>query len=230
MAIVTTHVRGGARSPSGPDSGSETPAPTAAGSKNRPHLDPSERQPKDLFVPRKKLSHDVPAWVPDGSLYFVTIHCLQRATAQLTVPSVAEGVLESVAYYHRTGRWFARLFLLMPDHAHGLVAFPSGESMRRVVSDWKRYTARRDGIRWQRDFFEHRIRPGENWDMKSTYIRENPVRAGLIVTPMQWPWYMEARPDGTLQLGGARSPSGPGKQNEIRHDFRPVRRTGPTWV
>lgn len=221
---------GGARSPSGPKTVSATPGPTKAktGSESRPHLDPLKFLPKALFVPRKKLPHDVPSWVPDGSLYFVTIHCLQRATAQLTIPSAAEILLESVEHYHRAGRWFTRLFLLMPDHAHALLAFPSGEAMRRVVGDWKRFTARQAGVGWQRDFFDHRVRPGENWDLKAAYIRENPVRAGLAATSAEWPWFVEALPNGTLSRGGAGFPSRPRLRYEVPSRKRLVRRTSPT--
>src|SRR5437762_51521 len=107
------------------------------------------------FVPRKSLPHEVPPWVPTGALFFVTIHCATRDHDHLTMTATAESLLESVAHYHAAHRWFARLFLLMPDHAHALLAFPQPEKMRTVVSDWKRYTARHFGVGWQRDFFDH---------------------------------------------------------------------------
>src|SRR4051812_2254613 len=123
------------------------------------------------FVPRRILPHDVPPWVADGSLFFVTIHCATRDIDQLTSRETAEALLESVAYYHSQQRWFARLFLLMPDHTHALLAFPQIESMRDTVSAWKRYTARQYRISWQRDFFDHRIRDGDSWQLKADYIR-----------------------------------------------------------
>jgi putative transposase len=194
----------------------EIPVSSKALSESRPRLESLysddvsfETRPQARFVPRKQLPHDVPSWVPAGSLYFVTIHCRQRTAAQLTLPAVAEILIQSVIHYHSAGRWFARLFLLMPDHAHALVAFPAGEAMRSVVSDWKRFTARQTGVRWQRDFFDHRIRPGENWELKAAYIRENPVRARLVAGSAEWPWFVEALPGGSLQIGGARPPSGP---------------------
>ena len=143
------------------------------------------------FVPRKSLPHDVPPWVADGALFFVTIHCAIRDRTQLTEPPKAELLLNSVAHYHNTGRWFARLFLLMPDHVHALLAFPPHESMRKVISDWKRYTARHAQIAWQRDFFDHRIRNNESWELKAAYIRENPVRRGLSARADEWPWAFE---------------------------------------
>ena len=107
---------------------------------------------------------------------------------QLVEPPVARMLLQAVAHYHRFGRWFVRLFLVMPDHVHGLIAFPSQERMTAVVRDWKKYTSRVGGISWQRDFFDHRLRSDESWEIKATYIRENPVRKGLVTNAGQWPW------------------------------------------
>jgi putative transposase len=143
------------------------------------------------FVPRKYLPHDVPAWVPGGTLFFITLHCAVRGREQLTLPPVAAALLDAVAHHHAGSRWFARLFLLMPDHAHALLAFPRQESMSRVVSDWKRFTARASGIEWQRGFFDHRLRGGENWELKAAYIRQNPVRKGLVTCADDWPWRFE---------------------------------------
>jgi putative transposase len=140
------------------------------------------------FVPRKHLPHDVPSSVPAGALFFITIHCAARGAEQLTLATTAERLLNAAAYYHERGRWFVRLFLLMPDHVHGLLAFPPAESMRAVVADWKRFTARTAGVQWQRDFFDHRIRAGENWQIKGDYIRANPVRKGLAAHVEDWPW------------------------------------------
>ena len=134
----------------------------------------------------------MPPWVADGALYFITIHCAVRERPQLTLPPAAEMLMESAAHYHHAGRWFARLFLLMPEHAHALLSFPHAESMRKVVSDWKRYTARHAGVVWQRDFFDHRIRNDENWEIKAEYIRDNPMRKNLVMRRDEWPWIFEA--------------------------------------
>lgn len=129
----------------------------------------------------------------DGALFFVTIHCAVRDQPQLTEPSKAQLLLDSVAHYQNAGRWFARPFLLMPDHAHALLAFPSVEVMPNVIRDWKRFTARHGPVAWQRDFFDHRIRNDENWELKAAYIRENPVRKKLVSRADDWPWIFEVR-------------------------------------
>jgi hypothetical protein len=47
-------------------------------------------------------------------------------------------------------------------------------------------------IAWQRNFFDHRLRHDESLDEKVAYIRENPVRAGLIAEGEEWPYAMDA--------------------------------------
>lgn len=76
----------------------------------------------------------------------------------------------------------------MPDHLHALVSFPQVESMPQVIRSWKHYLSKHQHIRWQRDFFDHRLRSNESHEEKLTYILNNPVRAGLILTPDKWPY------------------------------------------
>jgi len=41
---------------------------------------------------------------------------------------------------------------------------------------------------WQRQFFDHVLRSGESYSEKWTYVRENPVRAGLVTRWSDWPF------------------------------------------
>ena len=67
----------------------------------------------------------------------------------------------------------------MPDHVHGLIAFPLDERMKGVVAKWKEYVAKKIGISWQRDFFDHRIRDVNSLEEKEAYILNNPVPEGV---------------------------------------------------
>jgi putative transposase len=79
--------------------------------------------------------------------------------------------------------------LLMPDHVHLLASFPeAGKQMQTVVSKWKEWTAKEIGIRWQRDFFERRLWREESLREKADYILLNPVRAGFVSRPDDWPF------------------------------------------
>jgi REP element-mobilizing transposase RayT len=41
---------------------------------------------------------------------------------------------------------------------------------------------------WQRGFFDHVIRSEESYDQKWLYVRNNPVRAGLVRSAEDWPY------------------------------------------
>jgi REP element-mobilizing transposase RayT len=62
-----------------------------------------------------------------------------------------------------------------------------------MVERWKRYAARKAQVTWQRDFFDHRLRHDESFIEKASYIRLNPVRAGLTVRTEDWPYVLEPR-------------------------------------
>lgn len=138
---------------------------------------------------RKRLFHDVPPWVRGTSLYFVTICTKPRRLNQLCVPKVGQAILESAAGYHEQQRWWLKLILLMPDHVHALMAVPIGASLPDVVRMWKGYQAKSHDIVWQTGFFDHRLRNGESEQEKTDYILMNPVRAGLVGTPEDWPYF-----------------------------------------
>jgi len=47
--------------------------------------------------------------------------------------------------------------------------------------------SRQLAVEWQQDFFEHRLRHDESAREKADYILANPVRAGLVARPEDWP-------------------------------------------
>lgn len=146
----------------------------------------SSSRPRHLTV---KLPHDIPHWIdPTQEAFFITINCRKRHENQLADPGVWSGMLESIQYRENRGDWKWRLFLAMPDHLHGIVTFPLRFHMRDIMSDWKRWTATKLGIEWQDGFFDHRLRSIESAAEKGNYIRNNPVRAGLVADFREWPY------------------------------------------
>jgi len=138
---------------------------------------------------RKSLPHDVPDWIdPTQESYFITINCTPRGFNQLAVNPVWESLVESIEFREQKREWKWRLILAMPDHLHGIVCFPNSFFMKKSISSWKRWFAKTHSIKWQRDFFDHRLRSQESAFEKAKYIRMNPVRAGLVSTPDEWPF------------------------------------------
>ncbi len=95
--------------------------------------------------------------------------------------------------------WFVGRFVLMPDHLH-FFASPSSEAKSRATwhKTWKSLSARRlaDELAivpplWQPDTFDHILRSGESYGEKWNYVRENPVRKGLVTRTEDWPWQGE---------------------------------------
>ncbi len=142
---------------------------------------------------RQRLYHSVPTWVDESAVYFVTVCCAQRGGNQLNQVETFAAMTAALEYYVISGRWWVEVFLAMPDHWHALISFPRDENMTDVLKDWKRYVAKRAGVKWQDGFFEHRLRTQESAEEKWHYIEQNPVRKDLCTRVEEWPWAWEAK-------------------------------------
>jgi len=144
-----------------------------------------------VTIPRRKpLPHEIPLWIdPQREIYFITINCKLRGANQLATDKIAEALFETVRHRQEQSLWWPHVFLLMPDHVHALISFPpSDKPIRLVVSKRKEWTAKTAGVRWQRDFFEHRLRHEESRREKADYILQNPMRKNLAASPEDWPF------------------------------------------
>jgi REP element-mobilizing transposase RayT len=133
-----------------------------------------------------KLKHDIPSWVADDAVFFITVCCKQRHVNSLAKPEVADKIRESLAHRQSLRQWWTIYALAMPDHFHTLFAFRQSMEMRKVMTAWKRFHTHHSQIEWQDNFFDHRIRSDESLDEKIEYIRHNPVRQGLVAQPEDW--------------------------------------------
>jgi len=143
---------------------------------------------------RRKLPHTSPQWVADGSKFFITINCEPPGKNQLCRTGTGEGVLDAVRFNHEKFGWDVVMCLLMPDHLHAIISFPSQPGMVTVIKNWKKYVAVKYGIEWQRDFFDHRLRDHHELIEKSSYILMNPIRRGLCQHPEDWLWIFRPTP------------------------------------
>jgi REP element-mobilizing transposase RayT len=145
---------------------------------------------------RKRLPHEVPLWLhPSREDYFITICCQQRGHNQLAKPPLAAALIDTIHHRNERQIWYVHLGVVMPDHVHLVVSFGGiDKPMQTIVSKWKEWTAKSLGIHWQRDFFEHRLRKEEGFREKADYVLANPVRAGLVDRPEDWPYTFIADP------------------------------------
>jgi REP-associated tyrosine transposase len=103
-------------------------------------------------------------------------------------------VMEAVLYGD-TARRIYRLdaFMIMPNHVH-VVWLPLQKLS--TIMDWlKGTTARRAnrilnrrGPFGQDESYDHWIRSGKEFNATIAYVERNPVRAGLVEGPEDWPW------------------------------------------
>ncbi len=98
-------------------------------------------------------------------------------------------------------------WVLMPDHAHVLFALETDEALPTVVARLKAVTAReanrvlhRSGPFWQGGFHDHALRTDESRERVARYIIANPMRAGLVEDPWQWPYWNSRWIDGPQDL------------------------------
>ena len=82
----------------------------------------------------------------------------------------------------------------MPDHVHLLVSGQSESSDAwAAVALFKQRTGfwlgkHRQGVCWQKDFFDHIIRRDEDLGAQVRYIAGNPVRKGLVRDWREYPF------------------------------------------
>ena len=90
--------------------------------------------------------------------------------------------------------WLVGEYLLMPDHLHFFCCprlISEGVSAERWTGYWKDRFAKRvpqPQWRWQDGLFHTRMRSDDHYREKQEYMRENPVKAGLVAKVEDWPW------------------------------------------
>ena len=143
-------------------------------------------------IGRKRPPHHWDHEVQGGSLrevYMITICCRERNSNQLAIPRVWRGIRETLIWRQAANHIVCDLALAMPDHFHALLSFVERD-MQSEIRSIKAWLAKAYQIRWQRDFFDHRIRSWECGKEKADYIRMNPVRANLVSNTVDWPYQM----------------------------------------
>ena len=151
----------------------------------------------DLVLPKRvSLDHSPVPWDHCPN-WFVTICTKHPKTNTLCLAETAEPLIRSFADYHRHGAWFIELMVLMPDHLHAIMSVPSKTNLSEVIRSWKRWSAKELRIEWQRGFFEHRLRSYPSANQKYKYVLNNPVRAGFVPCPDDWPYKFIGKRDST---------------------------------
>ena len=128
----------------------------------------------------------------DPPLWFVTFNTHNR-TPLLATPAV-HARFRKFANKAAARQIIVGRYVLMPDHAHLFVAgsrefdLPAWVRILRLSLS-SAVTAGRP--HWQEGFFDHLLRHDESYGEKWEFVRQNPVRAGLVVEADAWPYQGE---------------------------------------
>jgi REP element-mobilizing transposase RayT len=126
-----------------------------------------------------------PFWLKDGRIASCVVRALRKGECELR-------------------QYILHVFVVMPNHVH--VLFDPLVTLARITKGLKGATAReaneilgQTGKRfWQDETFDHWIRSAAQLERVQTYIEHNPVSAGLVRTPSDWPWSSASGRTGTL--------------------------------
>jgi putative transposase len=156
---------------------------------------------------RRRLPH----WELEGSTYFVTFRvqkglggvlCGRLEMGRLELGRLESlphtplaSMVEEALWFGYGGRYVLDAYVVMPDHVHLLVRPLADWRLGRVLQGIKGFTAResnrvlgRRGSFWQDENFDHLIRNESDWIDKFGYIHNNPVTAGLVERPQDYPY------------------------------------------
>lgn len=141
----------------------------------------------------------------EGDAHFVTFSCYRRRRLldHDRAKKIVMGVLNS-QLSQQAGRCVG--FVIMPDHVHAIVWFPKPDQINHFMKQWKqrsslqikqlfrsflsRYaeTIDLDEPIWQAGYYDFNLYTERKTEEKLTYMHQNPVRAGLVEKPVDWPW------------------------------------------
>jgi putative transposase len=128
-------------------------------------------------------------------LYFITFCAWQRKPI-LANPDIRASLVSFGASAGKRGIVLGR-YTIMPDHIHLFIAPGLEGDLSLTVQLMKRAlgaSLRKAGIDkpyWQPGFFDRLLRRSDSYSAKWDYVRENPVRAGLVKEADEWPYQGE---------------------------------------
>ncbi|MHB1033265.1 MAG: REP-associated tyrosine transposase [Pirellulales bacterium] len=136
---------------------------------------------------------------------FVTFSCYRRRRL-LDEAWTKDLVVGTLADELRTQQGVCSGFVVMPDHVHALVWFSKPDHLGHFMKQWKQKSSVRlkklirgrlphyasmydpkDAF-WQPRYYPFNVYSEKKALEKLDYMHLNPVRAGLAVSPCDWPW------------------------------------------
>jgi REP element-mobilizing transposase RayT len=109
----------------------------------------------------------------------------------------ARAVVQALRQANEDGSAHSHAFVIMPDHLHWLMSLGNGRHLSQVVRQVKGASSRkinallqRRGVSvWQHGFHDHALRREEDLREVARYLVANPLRAGLVSSVGDYPWW-----------------------------------------
>ncbi len=136
-------------------------------------------------------------WSVAGAEYFLTC-CTEARETGLDASPLTGDILTAAEKLTDQGAWRLRTAVVMPDHVHLLFVLGEKADLAPVVRLFKGRlapTLRTAGLKWQRGYFDHRLRAGEDRLPVFRYIFLNPYRIARVRPDERWPGYFCADED-----------------------------------
>jgi putative transposase len=150
----------------------------------------SENAPRSKPV-RKHPGHGVLYVDGQPTVIYDTV-CTKHRKAWLPRDDVHESLRK---VWRDATAWLMGRYMIMPDHIHFFAgATNSSIEYDNWVQYWKSQFSKGHRVpshRWLTDHWDTRIRSEKTYEEKWEYVRWNPVRAGLVTDPDDWPFQGE---------------------------------------
>ncbi|MCI0366572.1 MAG: hypothetical protein L0Y44_12175 [Phycisphaerales bacterium] len=152
----------------------------------------------------RKRYRNLPHWQFGGSVYFITF----RLASGILSEAEREIVAKACRFWHGK-RMTLHLATIMPDHVHLILQPLERTTAEHETSSWyslfdllhsiKSFTSHEIqnlrgccGPLWQDESFDRIIRNDEEYLEKWNYVWTNPVKAGLVPHPEDYPFTIRA--------------------------------------
>ena len=146
---------------------------------------------------RKRPAHPAPLERSDRPTVLMVTTCVKGRRSLLARDEV-HSLLRDV--WLRADHWQVNRYILMPDHVHFFCCPARSQTSYKTWREFWRATATREwpfpneGPIWLRDDWDTQMRSAEQFTEKWHYVRENPVRKGLVARAEDWPCWGEVFP------------------------------------
>lgn len=143
---------------------------------------------------RKHPPHFPPVRGDQSIVIFLTV-CSKDRQPRFANPTAHRALRDA---WVAAADWRVGRYVILPDHIH-LFCAPAVEAplpLQNWVELWKRFASRLLGFGrreplWQRHFWDTQLRRGDSYASKWEYVRQNPVRHGLVAAVEDWPYQGE---------------------------------------